>query len=132
MRPGFGEIHLHVDRQTLSKRRWRGVAADGLEFGFDLDQPLADGSAFFESEEQRYCIAQKAEPILEIKLHDSLQAARLGWVIGNLHFSIEVDDACVRVVDDPAVRQLLVREGFAFAETMKIFHPLSSAIPHAH
>lgn len=132
LRPGFGEIRLHVDRQTLAKRRWRGVADDQCQFGFDLEEPLVDGAAFFENEEQRYRIAQIAEPILEIKLQAAPQAARLGWAIGNLHFAFEVDGDCVRVADDPALRQLLAREGIPFAETTKVFQPLSPATPHVH
>ena len=33
---GLKTIPLRVDRVTLAKRRWRGSAEDGCEFGFDL------------------------------------------------------------------------------------------------
>jgi urease accessory protein UreE len=29
-----------VERLKLAKRRWRGAATDGEEFGFDLEKPL--------------------------------------------------------------------------------------------
>jgi urease accessory protein len=132
---GQSRVRLAVDRLTLAKRRWRGVAEDGREFGFDLTEPLSDGAAFFASDTGHYVIAQKYEPVLELSVGDSslregTRAARLGWLIGNLHFQIEIDDDVVRVVDDPAVRQLFEREGFAFTPCKRIFHPISGGHHH--
>lgn len=122
---------LAVERLTLAKRRWRGVAEDGREFGFDLTAPLADGAAVFQSGTAVYVIAQKYEPVLEVALGtDSPTAARLGWMIGNLHFQIEVAAEIVRVNDDPAVRQLFEREGIAFTACKRVFHPLSGGHHH--
>ena len=122
---------LAVERRTLAKRRWRGVAEDGREFGFDLAAPLADGAAVFQSDADVYVIAQKYEPVLEVALGtDSPTAARLGWMIGNLHFQIEVAGEIVRVNDDPAVRQLFEREGIACTACKRVFHPLSGGHRH--
>jgi urease accessory protein len=124
-------IRIPIDRLTLAKRRWRGVAEDGTEFGFDLETPLVDGAAIFQSDSAAYVLAQKYEPVLEVSLGtDSPSAARLGWMIGNLHFAIEVAGAIVRVVDDPAVRQLFEREGIAFVACKRVFHPLSGGHKH--
>ena len=120
-----------VERLTLAKRRWRGVAEDGTEFGFDLETPLADGAVVFQSESAVYVLAQKYEPVLEVALGaNSPAAARLGWMIGNLHFAIEIAGAVVRVVDDPAVRQLFEREGIAHTPCKRVFHPLSGGHRH--
>ena len=126
---------ISVDRLTLAKRRWRGAAADGREFGFDLDAPLADGAHVFQSEDARYVIAQKYEPALEIRnaevgMRNGTEAARLGWVIGNLHFQIQITDEVVRVADDPALRQLFERERIAFVACKRVFHPLSGGHRH--
>ena len=122
---------LAVERLTLAKRRWRGLAEDGREFGFDLTAPLADGAAVFQSDTAVYVIAQKYESVLEVALGtDSPTAARLGWMIGNLHFQIEVAGEIVRVTDDPAVRQLFAREGIAFTVCKRVFHPLSGGHHH--
>jgi len=127
----LARIPLPIDRYTLAKRRWRGVADDGREFGFDLEAPLPDGAAVFQSDTAVYVIAQKYEPVLEVALGtDSPTAARLGWIIGNLHFQIEVAGALVRVVDDPAVRQLFERERIAFTACKRVFHPLSGGHRH--
>lgn len=122
---------IPVERLTLAKRRWRGGAEDGREFGFDLAAPLADGAAVFQSEAAVYVIAQKYEAVLEVALGaDSPTAARLGWMIGNLHFAIEVAGEAVRVVNDPAVRQLFERERIAFTACKRVFHPLGGGHHH--
>ena len=124
-------IRISVDRLTLAKRRWRGVAEDGSEFGFDLEAPLPDGARVFQSDSAAYVIAQKYEPVLEVALGTNAPvSARLGWIIGNLHFPLEVAGTVVRVADDPALRQLFDREHISFVACKRVFHPLSGAHHH--
>jgi urease accessory protein len=132
--PGAGEerVVLTVDRATLAKRRWRGVAGDGREFGFDVDHALSDGTVFYREAGRCYMIEQAPEPVLEIELGtDSARAALVGWQIGNLHFPIELIDLVIRCPDDPAIRQLLRREEVAWRATVAVFRPLTSA-GHGH
>lgn len=128
--PGVLEVLLPVDRHTLAKRRWRAAAEDGREFGFDLEEPLHDGVAFFQAAGATYVIAQQPEPVLEVTLTTPLEAARTGWLIGNLHFSLELAGSVILVADDSALRQLFAREHIAFAETSRVFHPERHA--HVH
>jgi urease accessory protein len=133
--PQLPEIRIPVERLVLAKRRWRGVAEDGAEFGFDLEAPLADEAVVHESDSAAYVLAQKYEPVLEVRIaecgmRNGSDAARLGWMIGNLHFQIEIAEDLVRVVDDPAVRQLFEREGIAFTACKRVFHPLSGGHHH--
>ena len=124
-------VRISVERLTLAKRRWRGVAEDGVEFGFDLDAAIADGALVFQTDTVAYVIAQKYEPVLEVALGtDAPASARLGWIIGNLHFPLEVAGAVVRVADDPALRQLFDREHISFVACKRVFHPLSGAHHH--
>src|SRR5687768_12334128 len=89
--PALERIPLSVDRLTLAKRRWRGAARDGRDFGFELEYPLAHDDVFFTSETAAYYIEQSPEPVLEVPLAEKpAAAARLGWIIGNLHFPLEV------------------------------------------
>jgi len=129
-------VALKVDRATLAKRRWRGRAEDGKEFGFDLAHPLADGAVFFENENASYAIEQNAEPVLELRIADcglrtENDFARLGWLIGNLHFPLALENDAVLVPDDPALRQLFARERIAFAPRERVFKPLSGAHTHS-
>jgi hypothetical protein len=66
--PALTPMALRVERQTLAKRLWRGTAADGTDFGFELDAPLKPGDVFFESASARYLIEQIPEPVVEIAL----------------------------------------------------------------
>ena len=130
---GARRVPLVVERLALAKRRWRGVAEDGREFGFDLEHPLGDGDLFFRTDEAIYVLAQKPEPVLEISVGpDPARAAQLGWMIGNLHFSLAIEGGAVRVSDDPALRQLFEREGIAFAAREAVFKPLGAAHSHSH
>jgi urease accessory protein len=132
--PGKDEeiVVLTADRTTLAKRRWRGVAQDGREFGFDVDQVLLDGTVFFREGGKCYVISQATEPVLEVELgRDTIRAAVLAWHIGNLHFPVEVTDLVIRCMDDPAIRQLLDREQVAWRATTAVFRPITSAA-HAH
>ena len=131
-REGETIVLLTADRATLAKRRWRGVAQDGQEFGFDLDHVLVDGSVFQRRAGKCYVISQAAEPVLEIELGgDSARAAVLAWQIGNLHFPIEVTECVIRSADDPAIRQMLEREQIAWRPATAVFRPFKSA-GHAH
>lgn len=127
------KVFLSADRHTLAKRRWRGVAEDGTEFGFDLEHPLADGDVFAVTSSAVYSVAQKPEAVLEVALSgDPAHAARLGWTIGNLHFALEIRSQTLRVADDPALRQLFEREKIPFSTTESVFKPASIAHSHDH
>jgi len=127
---GKPRIELSADRITLAKRRWRGVAKDGREFGFDLAHPLTDGAAFFETDGGVYIVTQQPETLFEIAPGAPREAARIGWMIGNLHFPIEIDGDVLRVPEDAAVRQLFEREHIHFATVQKIFRPLKAVSSH--
>ncbi len=131
-REGETIVTLTADRATLAKRRWRGVAQDGREFGFDLDHGLVDGSVFHRGAGKCYVISQASEPVLEIELgRNPVLAAVLAWQIGNLHFPIEVTESVIRSPDDPAIRQMLQREAIAWRPATAVFRPLRST-GHAH
>ncbi len=120
-------IPLPVDRRTLAKTRWRGVAADGQEFGFELAHPLAHGATIFQTATHRYVIDQRPEPLLRVAAPTPGEAARVGWMIGNLHFPAQVRDGAIFVEADPAVRQMFAREEVSFDEAEGVFEPLKAA-----
>ena len=125
-------ILLLTDRMTLAKRRWRGLAQDGREFGFDLDHPLSDGAVFHRECGRCYIISQAPESVLEIELgSDPSRAAVISWQIGNLHFPVEISDEVIRCADDPAIRLFLSRGDVRWRPTMAVFRPITS-LGHAH
>ncbi len=127
-----GTVLLTVARGTLAKRRWRICAADGTEFGFDLEEPLQDGSIVHASGEKIYVVRQLPEAVLEIGLGDPRQAAQLGWMLGNLHFVVEITGDAIRVIDDVAVRQMFKKEGYRFKAMNAVFKPITGEGRHHH
>jgi urease accessory protein len=133
-KPGDDEqiVVLTADRATLGKRRWRGVADDGREFGFDLEEVLSHGSVFFREAGKCYVISQATEPVLTIEIGDDpMRIAALAWQIGNLHFPIEVTTSTICCADDPAIRQMLQREQIAWRQATAVFRPFAGT-SHAH
>ena len=127
-------VTLRVDRIKLEKRRWRGTAEDGTDFGFEVENPIRHGQPFFESEGKVYFIEQLPEQVLETELKDSpSEAAKAGWTIGNLHMPLEVDGSVMRTADDPALHQLFNALGVPCRKTEAIFQPMrGSASGHSH
>jgi urease accessory protein len=122
--PSFPEMALRVDRVRLAKRIWRGVANDGMEFGFELSAPLKHADVFFQTGAARYVIEQIPEPVVEIALEIAPSAAAgIGWAIGNLHLELSAEASRLLAPDEPAVRQLLDRLKVAFKPTIAIFRP---------
>jgi urease accessory protein len=129
------ETAIRVDRLKLAKCLWRGNADDGIDFGFEVTQPLRHGDVVFATPHTRYVIHQLPEPVLEMTLDSNPEAAAvLGWIVGNLHFVIEVQAKRLLAPDDPALRQSLERLGIPFRATVEVFQPhrLASAVAHSH
>jgi len=118
------EVSLTVERITLAKRIWRGTAADGVEFGFELQRPLRHGEAFWQTATARYAINQQPEAVVEISLEVAPSAAAgIGWAVGNLHLELNAEPTRLLAPDEPAVRQLLERLQVPFKPTTAIFRP---------
>ena len=129
-RPASEQVRLRAERRQFLKRRWRGVAEDGTEFGFDLEARLPDGALVFRTEAYDYIVLQEPETVYVVRPGSADEAALIGWKIGNLHLPVEISGGLVRVLHDPAVRQLCEREGWPVLEETVIFKPLR-VVPHA-
>ncbi len=122
----LNRVALIADRHTITKRRWRGVAADGREFNFILDEPLVHGAVFHATKSVFYVLLQEPERIVEVPLGSAVNAARVAWLIGGHHFPIEVRNGTIRVADAATVRRLFAREHISFKERKAVFHPLKA------
>jgi urease accessory protein len=122
--PALPEVALAVERITVAKRIWRGKAADGAEFGFELERPLRHGETFWQTATARYVIAQRPEFVVEISLEVAPSAAAgIGWAVGNLHLELCAEPTRLLALDEPAVRQLLERLHVPFKSTTAVFRP---------
>lgn len=129
-RPPAEQVVLAAERRQFLKRRWRGVAEDGTEFGFDLESRLADGGVIFQQEGKDYIVRQLPEVVYEVPFENPAHAALVAWKTGNLHLPAQIFDDRIRVLHDEAMAQLLDREGWAFTEPAVLFQPLK-AMAHA-
>ena len=118
------QIPLRVARSMFLKRRWRSVAEDGTEFGFDLVSRLKSGCLIYAGPTADYVIWQNPEPVYQLRFTTADQAALMGWKIGNLHFPVEILDGMLRVTQDIAITQLCEREGWTVESAVVEFHPL--------
>lgn len=118
------EVALAVDRITGAKRLWRGTAADGREFGFELERPLCHGEVFWQEAGFRYVLQQQPEAVVEIALEIAPSAAAgIGWAVGNLHLELCAEPTRLLAADEPAVRQLLDRLQVSYRATTAVFRP---------
>ena len=62
--PPEDRLELAVERRKFLKRRWRGTAPDGTEFGFDLESRLVDGCVIFQENGIDYIVRQLPEACL--------------------------------------------------------------------
>ncbi len=124
--PTEKQIILTAERRQFLKRRWRGIAEDGTEFGFDLENRLIDGCLIFQKNGADYIVCQLPETVYEISLDSPAQAALIAWKVGNLHMPAQILDSAIRVLHDDAMAQLLGREGWSYKETEVLFTPMKA------
>jgi len=126
------QVGLTVDRHTLMKTRWRGMAHDGTEFGFDLEVPLRHDEVFFETDSAVFAIRQAAEPVLIVSSDIPWgSVAELAWSAGNLHQPIEVRADGMCLPDEPAVRAVLDKLHVGYSRADAIFRPQGGGV-HSH
>ncbi len=129
LRSSEDQIVLAAERRKFLKRRWRGIADDGTEFGFDLESRLTDGCVIFKQDGKDYIVRQLPEKVYQVDCANPTQAALIGWKVGNLHLPAEIRDGSILVLHDEAMAQLLEREGWEFSEPELIFTPMK-AVAH--
>jgi urease accessory protein len=128
--PSEKQITLHAERRQFLKRRWRGLADDGTEFGFDLESRLIDGCVIFHRDGSDYIVRQDSEIVYQIPFESPAHAALVAWKTGNLHLPAQITSDSLRVLHDEAMTQLLKREGWTFSEPEVVFTPMK-AMAHA-
>lgn len=125
-------IPLAIDRWQLAKLRWRATAADGRDFGFELDFPLKHGDVILENDYGQYVVEQAVEPVLVFSISDATSAATLAWSIGNLHQPLQVTTGELIAADDPALRLWCDQQHVAYRNEHRIFQPLRASAGHHH
>ncbi len=128
--PPERQVTLTAERRQFLKRRWRGIAEDGTELGFDLEERLTDGCVIFQQEGNDYIVRQLAEMVYRVPFASPAHAAQVAWKVGNLHLPAQILEDAILVLHDVAMSQLLEREGWQHSEPEVIFTPMK-AIAHS-
>lgn len=128
--PAGRQIIISAERRNFLKRRWRGEAADGTEFGFDLESRLVDGCVVFHENGNDYVVRQHHERVYEVAFESAGHASLVGWKVGNLHLPAQILPHAIWVLHDEAMKQLLERENWNFTEPTVLFTPMK-AVAHA-
>ncbi|NJM36499.1 MAG: hypothetical protein HC845_00700 [Akkermansiaceae bacterium] len=124
--PSEQQIVLSVERRLFLKRRWRGVAQDGTEFGFDLESRLNDSCVIYHERGNDYVVRQLPEIVYEIAFDSPAQAALIAWKVGNFHLPAQILTNSIRILYDDAMKQLLEREGWTYGEPEVLFTPMKA------
>jgi len=124
--PAAQQIELLAERRLFLKRRWRGIAVDGTEFGFDLEARLIDGCVIHHANGIDYVVRQLPETVYRIDFVDPPQAALVAWKTGNLHLPAQILDDAILVLHDAAMANLLAREAWAYSEPEVVFQPMKA------
>jgi urease accessory protein len=128
---GLNVVKVEVDRHKLSRRRWRGTANDGSDFGFDVNEALSHGDCIHVTDTEIYMIEQRVEDCFLVPIKEAKKAAWVGWMIGNLHFKAAFTEEGILVQDDLAVQQMLEREYIHYHRVKQIFQPAKQG-GHSH
>lgn len=124
--PAENQILLAAERREFLKRRWRGYAADGTEFGFDLESRLTDGCVIHHHAGNDYLVRQLPETVYEVPFLDAAHAALVAWKVGNLHLPAQILAQSILVLHDEAMTHLLGREGWTYQEPSVVFTPMKA------
>jgi urease accessory protein len=127
------ELTIAADRDTLTRRRWRGAALDGTDFAFALQDPVQHGSIIYENLGKRYRVRQLPEPVLVVPLpQEPLLAARTAWFFGNMHLPIELRAMELLVAEEPTLRERITAAGMTWTAREEIFQPSKHCDTPAH
>ncbi len=127
------ELTIAADRDTLTRRRWRGAALDGTDFAFALVDPVRHGEVIWEGMGKRYRVRQLPEPVLVVPLPDEpLMAARTAWFFGNMHLPIELRPGEILVAEEPTLRERITAAGMTWQARQDVFQPSRHCDTPAH
>jgi urease accessory protein len=126
-----------IDRLLLTweQRRWmrgRFTTEKGREIGVALPTgvQIEPGQIMWIGPDWYLTMGAASEPLLAIHARDQLEAIRIAFEIGNLHFPLAVAGERLLVPDDSAMTQLLGRIGARWEKCSFAFQPIGKGSPH--
>jgi len=122
---------------TWEQRRWmrgRFTTAQGRKIGFALPTGTtpAPGTILYVGADWYLKIEAATEAVLEISPANCVEAVKIAFEVGNLHFPMAQVEGKILVPDDKAMVRLMERLGARWERRQTIFDPIGSAQLHQH
>ena len=141
--------HVHADRAGLAgkerdtlrltseERRWarrRLTTERGREVALALPtgSTLRAGDILWVEPDWYLEVEPAPEPVIAVFPGDHAEALRLAFEVGNRHFPLALEGKALLVPDDPAMEQLLTRQGAKWERRTAVFNPIGSGHAHEH
>jgi urease accessory protein UreE len=127
------------DKLVLSweQRRWmrgRFTTVRGRKIGVALPTGTTPphGAILYVGPDWYLKIEAAVEPVLEILPSDYIEAVKIAFEVGNLHFPLALEESKILVPDDKVMVRLMDRLGARWERRQAIFEPIGNTQLHTH
>lgn len=127
-----GSITLSFDQRH--KRRCLMKTDKGDEFLLNLDRPviLKEGDLLQLNDGRLVAVKAADEDVLDLQTENKDLLIQLAWILGNMHFPIEICSNCLRIRYDHVLENDLKSFDITLARRKAPFVPLISRQKHIH
>lgn len=126
-----------VDRLLLTweQRRWmrgRFTTEKQREIGIALPTGIQvePGQILWVDSDWYLTVEAASESLLAVDAADRIEAIRIAFEVGNLHFPLAIAGERLMVPDDPTMTQLFERMGIRWERCSVAFQPIGRGSPH--
>lgn len=127
---------LPLTAEERSRCRGRRRCANGQEVLLQLPrgEPLQPGQWLCGDDPEVLWVQVQAaaEPLLRVRADDALALLQAAYHLGNRHVALEIQDAELRLLEDPVLADLLRHRGLEVERLTAPFQPETGAYGHAH
>jgi len=121
---------LTAEERRWGRRRVRTARGRELALALPTGSTLDPGAVLHVDREWYVVVEAAAEPVLAVRPRSRDEAVRIGFEVGNRHFTVAIDGDRLLIPDDPAMVQLLGRLGVAFTRERAVFSPVGAGHRH--
>jgi urease accessory protein UreE len=121
---------LTGEERRWGRRRVRTRAGRELHLALPTGSGLAPGDVIHVDADWYVRVEAATERVLVVRPTGFADAVRLGFEVGNRHFTLAVEGDQLLIPDDPAMVQLLGRLGVAFERDERAFVPIGAGHRH--
>ncbi len=121
---------VYMEWFELEKKHIKKVSQQGVELGFDLQEPLKNKDIVYMDNEKALVVEQLPCKLTQAQVDSMEEMGRLCFELGNRHLSLAIEGNLVSVVYDKPTFEYLHNKGFSVKEVEGLFD--NYIICHAH